>query len=314
MDKAMFYMENPTISWHARHMRRQIKGLGFPGQRIVVLPPSIIARAPEHPLLRGLLPTDIGYFPHAKGHLIRRPLGVYQTIFIHCTAGAGWCEVDGRRHDVRVGELLVLPALTPHAYGSNSKRPWTIQWFHAVGEEVGPLLGELGITLERPIVYLGNDLQLAAVFEEALGVLERGYALPHLIYASQILTHLIGRMIWRQRETWQGEPDPHQRIAQSVAYMKQHMDQPLTISKLAELAGFSPSHYAALFKDQTGYSPLDYFIRLRMHYACQLLDTTTMGIKQVASKLGYEDPFYFSRAFRSVNEVAPSDYRQRVKG
>ena len=45
------------------------KGEGFRGQRIVVLPRKVVAHALKHPLLASLLPTDVGYFPRARGHL-----------------------------------------------------------------------------------------------------------------------------------------------------------------------------------------------------------------------------------------------------
>ena len=51
-----------------------------------------------------------------------------------------------------------------------------------------------------------------------------------------------------------------------------------------------------------------------MHRACQLLDTTQSSVKIIASSLGYEDPLYFSRAFRAVNETSPQTYRQKRKG
>ena len=96
--------------------------------------------------------------------------------------------------------------------------------------------------------------------------------------------------------------------------MKQHLSQPATAASFAALANISESHYRALFKRQTGYAPMDYFIRLRMHKACQLLDTSNLNIKEVASAVGYEDPLYFSRVFKAVIEMTPSQYRQIHKG
>jgi AraC-like DNA-binding protein len=75
----------------------------------------------------------------------------------------------------------------------------------------------------------------------------------------------------------------------------------------------SPSHYFALFKRRTGRAPMDYFTRLRMAEARRLLDTTTSSVKEVAAVLGYDDPFYFSRVFKSVNQVAPSNYRMQQR-
>lgn len=295
-------------------MDRAQKGEGFPGQRIVVLPRPVVNRALKHPLLSALLPTDVGYFPKAREHLRERTEGVDQAIFIYCAQGRGWCELGGERHAVRAGELLVVPPGTPHAYGADERRPWTIPWVHATGAQVNAYLAELGVSVERPVLYLGEDPQLLALFEEVLEILEHGYAPAQLLYATQTLAHLIGVMIWHRHQQWRGNPDPEQKVAQSIAYMKQHLSQPLHVSNLAAVANLSASHYTSLFKRQTGYAPIDYFIRLRMHRACQLLDTTDLSVKEVAASLGYDDPFYFSRVFKLVNEASPSEYRLMHKG
>ena len=100
-----------------------------------------------------------------------------------------------------------------------------------------------------------------------------------------------------------------QRIEQSIAYMREHLNQPLPVAKLAALAHISPSHFFALFKRRTGSSPMDYFTHLRMQHACRLLDATSASVKEVAAVLGYDDPFYFSRVFKAVNRIPPSRYR-----
>jgi transcriptional regulator GlxA family with amidase domain len=91
--------------------------------------------------------------------------------------------------------------------------------------------------------------------------------------------------------------------------MQQHLDRPLQVATLAAKANFSPSHFFVLFKRRIGTAPIDYFTRLRMQRASLLLCETSLSVKEVAAKLGYDDPFYFSRVFKSVNRLAPSDYR-----
>jgi transcriptional regulator GlxA family with amidase domain len=102
-----------------------------------------------------------------------------------------------------------------------------------------------------------------------------------------------------------------ERIGRSIAYMVEHLDEPLQVSTLAAQASVSPSHYFALFKRQTGTAPIDFFIRLRMNHAKQLLDSTASSVKEIAATMGYDDPFYFSRVFKSVHQVAPAEYRRR---
>ena len=101
------------------------------------------------------------------------------------------------------------------------------------------------------------------------------------------------------------------RVERVIAYMMANLDQPLQVASLAMQANVSPSHFFAVFKRQTGSAPIDYFIRLRMERARQLLETTPASVKEVAAVLGYSDPFYFSRLFKAVYRVAPSECRQR---
>jgi AraC-like DNA-binding protein len=106
-----------------------------------------------------------------------------------------------------------------------------------------------------------------------------------------------------------GISDNAQRIEQSIAYMKQHLNKQIPVAKLAALVNVSPSHFFTLFKRWTGCAPIDFFIRLRTQHACQLLDATSLNVKEIAAALGYEDPFYFSRIFKSVTHIPPSQYR-----
>ncbi|MDR3458288.1 MAG: AraC family transcriptional regulator [Verrucomicrobiae bacterium] len=295
-------------------MKRAQKGEGFPGQRIVVLPRLVVAHAQKQPLASGLMPTDAGYFPRAAGHLRERNEGINQAIFIYCVRGSGWCELAGERHSVHAGKVLVIPPGAPHAYGADDKKPWTIHWFHAQGSSLGDFLAELDVSAARPVVFLGDDPQVLAIIGEVLDVLEQGYTPQQMLHASQALRHLLAVMIRHRNENGRAQPDSRQKINRTLAYMKEHLDRPLQLDTLAALANLSRSRYAALFKEQTGFAPIDYFNRLRMHRACQWLDTTEWSVKSIASRLGYDDPLYFSRVFRSVTERSPMAYRRLHKG
>jgi AraC-like DNA-binding protein len=295
-------------------MSKSHRAEGFSGQRIVVLPRNVVSAALAYDLLKGLLPTDVGYFPKAAGHFIHRAPGIDQAILIYCVKGNGWCEIEGTHHVVSAGDVLVIPPGCAHAYGADEQRPWTIFWVHVEGQNAPALLDELRTTPGNPVLSLGENPELLALFEELLEVVEHGYATSRLLYASQILAHLIGLMIWDCRQIPRGPLDTAHRVLESITYMKQHLDHNATTASFAALANLSESHYRSLFKSQIGYAPMDYFIRLRMHKACQLLDTTGLSVKEIAAKVGYEDPLYFSRVFKSVVENSPSQYRLLHKG
>lgn len=293
---------------------REQKGEGFPGQRIVVLPRPVVAAQLRSPLLAGLLPTDVGCFPSAAGHLRERERGAEQWIAIYCAAGRGWVEVASRRHCVEALDLLVLPPGVAHAYGADSDAPWTIHWFHALGSLMPAFVAELGVSREQPVVPLRADLTLLGLLDDVIDTLEHGYTPTQLLYAAHTVGHWLARAVWLRHQAGAVRPDPQQQITRSIEFMKQHLDRRLPVGDLARLAGLSASHYTMRFKAITGYSPMEYFIRLRLHRACQLLDTTSLSVKEIAAEVGYPDPLYFSRAFRTVMELAPSEYREVRKG
>jgi AraC family transcriptional regulator of arabinose operon len=314
MDDVPNDMENLPAAPYDDRVKRVQKGEGFPGQRIVVLPLSVVAQAQRQPATAGLMPTDVGCFARAAGHLRERPGGVPQAIFIYCLRGSGWCELNGQRHEVAAGELVVIPPRASHAYGADDRNPWTIHWFHAHGALLPGFLAELNAPASRPVIFLGEDPQVLALFEEVLGVLEHGYTPQQMLHASHALAHLLAVIIRHRHESWRAQPDARQKVTQTLSYMKEHLEQPLQLNALASLAGLSRSRFATLFKQQTGFAPLAYFTRLRMHRACQLLDTTDLSVKAIGARVGYEDPLYFSRMFRLITETSPVEYRRRRKG
>lgn len=286
---------------------------GFAGQRIVKLPDDVIQAAARQPLTRPLLASSAGFYPKAAGHLARRPVGIDQTIFIYCSAGNGWCEMQGQHHAIKPGQLLVLPANTAHSYGADSNNPWSIRWFHAVGSQIPAFLETLGVTAEQPVNVLGEDPMLNTLFEEVLTELESGYATLNLICASQTAAHLLGVMIRRRHNHCTDAPDARQRIARSIELMRAHMDRPLQMRQLAAMCSFSSPHFTELFKAQTGYAPKDYFTRLKMHHASQLLNGTNLSVKEIADKVGFEDPLHFSRVFKRINALSPTEHRKQER-
>ena len=101
------------------------------------------------------------------------------------------------------------------------------------------------------------------------------------------------------------------KLALSLDYMMAHLNEPIRISKLSAITGYSESRFFELFKSATGDSPLNWFIRARMQWAAEFLEGSGMPIKQIAWRVGYRDQLYFSRRFKSVFGISPSEFRSQ---
>ena len=101
-----------------------------------------------------------------------------------------------------------------------------------------------------------------------------------------------------------------QYLNRVITYMKDHLQENLTLTRIAREAGLSESYLNAVFKECGKCAPMDYYINMKMEQACYLLCNTDMHIYQVAQYLGYDNQYYFSRAFKKVLGVPPKKYKE----
>ena len=81
---------------------------------------------------------------------------------------------------------------------------------------------------------------------------------------------------------------------------------------LERASGLSPSRLQALFREVTGFPPLDYLRRLRVEEARRLLADRRLSVKEVAARTGFRDTSHFSKVFRRVDGLAPAHYRDAL--
>ena len=282
---------------------------GFPGQRMHVLPTPLVAEASGRPPTSMLLVTDAGYFPHAAQHGRIRRSGTSQAIVICCADGTGWCELAGRRHRVGPHQVLVIPPGVPHRYQADPDQPWSIWWLHVRGSDLDDLLAAIGLTPKAPVATLGDPYRAFTLLESVCDDLARDETSASLAAAAGAAWHLLALLAAERG----GRSRDRQPIARAQAHLREHLAAPVSVPVLADLVGFSPSHFSARFRSVTGFSVLDYVKRLRMARSRQLLITSEHSVAEIAAAVGYRDPFYFSRQFHEVNGQSPRDFRRQAR-
>ena len=288
---------------------------GFSGERSIVLPTSVIQEMETEILSSMLHITNIGYYPKAKNHFRERIEPISQYVFIYCIEGTGWFKINDELFKVEKNQYFILPAGVPHQYEPDGKNPWTIYWIHFKGKLAKIFADKANTPTEiKPTIYsrINGRIEL---FEEIFHTLEMGYSHENLLYACSAFYHFLGSLRFMQQYrnavTTETESD---FITAAIHYMKEHIEQKITLTDIAEHIGYSASHFSILFSKRTGYSPINYLNQLKIQRACQLLDLTDMKINQIAYKIGIEDRYYFSRLFSKIMGVSPQTYKKNKKG
>lgn len=102
-------------------------------------------------------------------------------------------------------------------------------------------------------------------------------------------------------------------IDRAKQYIRQRFAEDLSLEEAAESVHLNPFYFSKVFKQHVGETFTDYLTGLRIDRAKQLIEEEGLSLKEVSYQVGYKDPNYFSRVFKKVTGVAPSEYRSQRK-
>lgn len=97
-------------------------------------------------------------------------------------------------------------------------------------------------------------------------------------------------------------------------YINANLNSPdLTVSSIAQAAGFSEVHFRKLFKSYYGISPKQYVQNLRIEKAKRMLQSSNESISKIAVECGFSTIFYFSKLYKDKTGYSPYEYRERYR-
>ncbi|MCC8144079.1 MAG: AraC family transcriptional regulator [Tannerellaceae bacterium] len=286
---------------------------GFKGERFVSLPENLLTTYSNEPLIGNLYVRKIGYFPKVKYHYVQKEKGSDYALLLYCTDGSGWYMINGKKYTLQKNQYIIIPSGVPYSFGADEKEPWTIYWLHFRGKMSRYFVPASPVpqaVLPGEYSRLQDRIDL---FEEIYSCFSMGYIREYMLYSSICLQLLLASftLLDQFRHIRIANQREYSLAARVTHYMQENIEQNLTLVQLATYFKYSPSHFSMLFQQETGVSPIHYFIRLKIQKACQLIELTNWKLNTIATKLGFEEAAYFSRIFSKVMGISPSEYRRR---
>lgn len=254
----------------------------------------------------------------------------YASAIILIESGNGILELNGTSCDVRPGSLVYIPAGTVHRWTADSEDPMVhrcvyFDWqyvsrpefqfqrdYFCSIEDYRKELISVQPELELQDVIHSPYIQLWVSYFNALTPPPEilGYQNPwdKLQYNGAFQTFLHHYVAAAMKHDVR---DP--RITRILSRMDQETPElcERNLYQWASELGLKKSRFHALFKADTGYSPNDYVKRRKFHQIAEELVSTSLSITDIASKYGFSSIHYFSKAFRLMTGMSPSDYRNK---
>ncbi len=97
----------------------------------------------------------------------------------------------------------------------------------------------------------------------------------------------------------------------AIDFLQRNLHRKLSLSETAEAVNLSVSHLSHLFRADTGCSPGQYLMTLRMQKARELLTYSLLSVKEIMAAVGFNDKSDFARSFKKAYGASPSEYRAR---
>ncbi|MBN2711823.1 MAG: AraC family transcriptional regulator [Planctomycetes bacterium] len=244
-----------------------------------------------------------------------------------CLDGGGEHFVDDYKVPMTVGELFFFPAGQPHI-GNGSPRQnvkMLVVNFsevflladHACDEDLEQLLKYLKKKARSgynkiPVSARTSKRVREIMIEMAKERMERLPGMPSLIRA--LLTEVF-LLILRDPELLPKMKEnikkigSEERIADTIRFMQDRYMESLTIEQMAKHACLSRSHFHNVFKQETGYTFIEYLNALRIKEARAMLENSNLPILEVAYSCGYTSLSYFYKLFRQMEGITPKEVR-----
>jgi AraC family transcriptional regulator, alkane utilization regulator len=270
-----------------------------------------------------------------------RPMPAFHLL----TSGAAWLEVDGGSEalPLAAGDLVILPRGDGHRVRDSPVSP--VLWLDRILDENPPVEGRLrhggggepsellcgGFAVEhvtarpllealptvvhlrgfegRPPEWLSGLVRIVAA-EMASPVPGREAVVTRLTDAllAQAVRHALLASHGAGTDLPASLRDP--QVARALRLMREHPEEPWTVTGLAAAVSLSRSAFATRFHETIGQAPMGYLTEYRLGRAATYLRTTDAGLREIARLTGYESEVSISKAFRRRFGCSPGEYRK----
>lgn len=260
---------------------------------------------------------------HAMAH--SGPHGHQFLSLIYFEWGGGRQRVGSQEWEVSAGDLfLIAPGETHDASELRDAAGWMVEFSADVIEPAGdttaflswhtnPLLYPFVHPSEREVARFEVPAEDRPEWSRRLRSLESelrekasGYREAVLAYLTLILVE-VARLAQDVVEGLRVQDQP--ALAEIFRFIEDHYAEPISLKDVARAVNLSSGYLTTLVRRQTGRTVLEWISERRMVEARRLLVETDESVERIGARVGYDDPAYFARRFRSAHKTTPASWR-----
>ncbi|MBP3610234.1 MAG: helix-turn-helix transcriptional regulator [Lachnospiraceae bacterium] len=241
-----------------------------------------------------------------------RPKGRIDFQLLYVASGKAHFHFGDKEEIVTAGHMVLYRPKEPQKYEYYGIDQTEVYWVHFTGSSVKTLLRSYGITDDMKVFYCGSGLEYQNYFRSMIQELQMcrdDYPEMLEIYLRQILIkiHRYVKSVTRVNNSQIAE-----EIDKATIYFNEHYNETISIEDYARTHNMSTSWFIRNFKQYTGSTPMQYILSIRIYNAEALLKSNQYNVTEIARIVGYDNPLYFSRIFKKMKGLSPSEYKNNI--
>ena len=268
-----------------------------PQSEYFIYSPSVAAkRTFFYPIVTGLFFYESDYRLHRNSY--------DSFLLMYIRSGTLTVNYQDKEETVGAGSFILLDCYEPHGYHTGSG--WECLWVHFDGPMARAYYNLV-------ISHLGNVFTLAdplpAVFkmQQIYDTFKNGSLIREALLSKQISDILTTFLLFNPVQA--SVYNHSGAIEESIAYINEHFADNITVEDLAGRAMISPYYFIRIFKNETGFTPHEYIVSVRINTAKYLLKNTRLTIKSICFRTGFSCESVFCSAFKKNVGVTPASFR-----
>ena len=242
-----------------------------------------------------------------------RPRGRIDFQLLYIAAGKAHFHFDGKEEIVTAGHMVLYRPKEPQKYEYYGEDQTEVYWVHFTGSNVKNILCSYGITDDKKIFYCGSDLE----YQNHFRIMIQELQMCKENYNEMLEIHLREIFIRLHRQFKAVSKMNNSQIAEEIdkatLFFNAHYNEDIQIDKYAKTHNMSTSYFIRNFKQYTNFTPMQYILSIRIYNAESLLKNTQYNVTEIANIVGYDNPLYFSRIFKKIKGLSPSEYRKNIR-
>lgn len=286
--------------------------------------PIDVVSSPERMILdlrkagfRDVLILGKYHYRQAKGQL---PVHMHSRMMeiCYCSSGEQTYDVGGVLHRIKGGELFVTYPGEWHGTGEYPEEKGELYWLILRMDERsgGRFLGWEGVQAKewrRKLLSLPRHFQGSRGLKRTLDGIFQLSGQGRDPFTRVRMQHLFAEYLLEVIDCSLRQAKDKSKVRMDAIdrYIRDTMDEPVTLQALADIAGLSLSRLKSWFREEIGSTPLDYVLRQKIKAAQQLLRKREVPVAHIAYETGFQSAQYFATVFRKYTGMSPGEYRRR---